>query len=281
MKKNVTLILFCFFVSPLLWSCQIQGIENTTSSERKIPVVTTHDVLTIHTKMIARDDVFVVTLDNNKKYISNSGKELLSGSDVIISDAEIEKSSLATALQNYKGTYVNAGKPQIPHGILSQKDEIEHITAIRDVFAEINPKRRGVYYDNAGNYIHLLEDTYSKLKERIQLYNQFSFIIVGQNLDYFLSDFELQKHNAGILFLEWKTKNQLLDEAKLIREKQKIGAIFADAKIPTDILSALRNETGWAIYILPELEEDTSGWWYIRYIEKMINIFVSAFDTYD
>lgn len=231
--------------------------------------------------MIARDDAFVVTLDENKKSISNAEKELIYWSDIIITDLSLEKSRMATILQNYKGTYLNAWKPEIPNWILSEKDEIEHITAIRDIFAETNPTKKGTYYDNAGNYIHLLEDTYSKLKERIQAYNQTPFIIIGQNLDNFLSDFWIKKYSVGTIFLEWKTKNEIVEEAVMLTKAQKVWIIFVDTEISKDIPWELKKNTWAEIYPLAQLEEDTSGWGYIRYIEKMINIFVSAFDTYD
>ena len=35
------------------------------------------------------------------------------------------------------------------------------------------------------------------------------------------------------------------------------------------------------IYRLPSVEEDTSAWWYLRYLEKVADQFVRAFDTYD
>lgn len=231
--------------------------------------------------MIARDDAFIVTLDDSKKYLSNADKELIHGSDIVISDLSLEKSKMATVLQNYKGTYLNTWKPEIGNWVLSEKDEIEHITAIRDIFAETNPAKKGVYYDNAGNYIHLLEDTYSKLRERIQAYNQAPFIIIGQNLDSFLSDFWIKQYSVGAISLEWKMRNEIVEDAVLITKAQKVWIIFVDAGLSKDIIGELEKKTWAKVYPLAQLEEDTSGWGYIRYIEKMINIFVSAFDTYD
>lgn len=35
------------------------------------------------------------------------------------------------------------------------------------------------------------------------------------------------------------------------------------------------------LYRLPQIEEDTSAWGYLRYLEKVADQFVRAFDTYD
>lgn len=231
--------------------------------------------------MIAKDDVFVVTFNDRKKNLSNADKELLYWSDIIISDTSLEKNKLISTLQGYKGTYLNAGKPEIVKGILSEKDEVAHIMAIRDAFSEINTNKRGIYYDNAGTYIHLLEDTYTKLQERIHAYNQSQFIILGQNLDNFITDFWLTKYDAGKIFIEWKSENEILSEIISAEKTKKIWIIFVDPDTSKSLLSDIKNKTRMQIYTLPRLEEDTSGWWYIRYVEKMINIFVSAFDTYD
>ncbi len=230
--------------------------------------------------MIAKDDAFIVTIDE-KKRLTNAEKEVILNSDIIISDVSLEKSEIATVLQNYKGTYLNSGKAEIVKGILSEKDEIDHILNIRDAFSEINPNKRGAYYDNAGTYIHLLDDTYTKLRERIQAYNQQSFIIVGQNLDNFLTDFGLQKHNSWTVSTEGKTNRAILDEIEAILQAKKVWIVFVDPDVSRDIITKLKEKTQIQVYTLITLEEDTSGWGYIRYIEKMINIFVSAFDTYD
>jgi len=43
--------------------------------------------------MIAKDDVFVVII-NEKKYLSNAERELILNSDIIISDTALEKSKI-------------------------------------------------------------------------------------------------------------------------------------------------------------------------------------------
>lgn len=35
------------------------------------------------------------------------------------------------------------------------------------------------------------------------------------------------------------------------------------------------------VYRLPQIQEDTSAWGYLRYVEKVADQFVRAFDTYD
>jgi hypothetical protein len=44
---------------------------------------------------------------------------------------------------------------------------------------------------------------------------------------------------------------------------------------------SLEQKYGVTIYRLPQIEEDLSGWWYLRYLEKVSDQFIHAFDTYD
>lgn len=47
------------------------------------------------------------------------------------------------------------------------------------------------------------------------------------------------------------------------------------------LVDMLKKKFGIRIYVLPKIEEDTSGWGYLRFIEKRINTFIQAFDTFD
>lgn len=57
-------------------------------------------------------------------------------------------------------------------------DVISEIEKIRNTLSELDPVNTGSYYDNAGVYIHLLQDTYSKLNLRLTEYNKVPFVLV-------------------------------------------------------------------------------------------------------
>lgn len=232
--------------------------------------------------MIAKDDVFVVII-NEKKYLSNAERELILNSDIIISDTALEKSKIWSVLQNYKGTYLNVwwNNEANSSSIASKTNEIDHITAIRDALSEINPNKKWTYYDNAGTYIQTLGDTYTKLYDRIRGYNHSNFIIVWKNIHDFLTDFGLEKYNMGTLETTEKTNQVIWEEVLSMLQIKNTWIIFTDSDSTRQILTPLLKKTHAQIYIFPQIEEDTSEWWYIRYIEKMMNVFVSAFDTYD
>lgn len=282
MKKNIFTLCFLSFLTIFVSSCQVQWTKILSTQHQKLPVVATNETLAIHAKMIAKDDVFVVII-NEKKYLSNAERELILNSDIIISDTALEKSKIWSVLQNYKGTYLNVwwNNEANSSSIASKTNEIDHITAIRDALSEINPNKKWTYYDNAGTYIQTLGDTYTKLYDRIRGYNHSNFIIVWKNIHDFLTDFGLEKYNMGTLETTEKTNQVIWEEVLSMLQIKNTWIIFTDSDSTRQILTPLLKKTHAQIYIFPQIEEDTSEWWYIRYIEKMMNVFVSAFDTYD
>lgn len=71
---------------------------------------------------------------------------------------------------------------------------ITDIQKIRNTLGELDPANIGFYYDNAGTYIHLLQDTYGKLKKRLDEYNKLPFVIIGSNTSDFVENVSLQKY---------------------------------------------------------------------------------------
>lgn len=105
--KN-TLTLFCLLVgtSFCLFSCQMPESSIIKKNDGKIPIVTTNEVIGIHTKMIAGEKAFVVSLRKNTAP-SSPEKELIYDAGIIMSDFPIAGSPLEKILQKYTGTYLN------------------------------------------------------------------------------------------------------------------------------------------------------------------------------
>ncbi len=73
----------------------------------KIPIVTTNEVIGIHTKMVAGEKAFVVSLDPNHLSPTTAEKELIYDAGIIMSDFPIAGGPLEKVLQKYTGTYLN------------------------------------------------------------------------------------------------------------------------------------------------------------------------------
>lgn len=144
----------------------------------------------------------------------------------------------------------------------------------------MDPENTWFYYDNAGTYIHLLNDTYSKLNKRLDEYNKLPFITIGADMSDFLKDFWLQKYEIQHLEKPSDT-NTLLEKITTTQKKHPVTIIFTDTPLSKETKEALKKKYNIITYTLARIEEDTSNWWYLRFIEKRINTFVEAYDTYD
>jgi ABC-type Zn uptake system ZnuABC Zn-binding protein ZnuA len=73
--------------------------------------------------------------------------------------------------------------------ILPLNTIITQIETIRNTLSEIDPQNKGIYFDNAGNYIYLLNNTQARLLDRINQYQSIPYMTVGVGLDYFIDIF--------------------------------------------------------------------------------------------
>jgi len=53
----------------------------------------------------------------------------------------------------------------------------------------VDPQNRGLYFDNAGAYIYLLNTTQARLSDRIKQYQPIPYLTVGTDLEYFIDIF--------------------------------------------------------------------------------------------
>lgn len=96
----------------------------------------------------------------------------------------------------------------------------------------------------------------------------------------FLKDFWLQKYEIQHLEKPSDT-NTLLEKITTTQKKHPVTIIFTDTPLSKETKEALKKKYNIITYTLARIEEDTSNWWYLRFIEKRINTFVEAYDTYD
>lgn len=270
---NILLILL------LILAYSFSGKNPQEKTQNEITIFTLEPLLAIHAKMITGDDKNIYIADGKK--LSKTELTQLNESSIILSSTLISESDIGKELQSYRGLYITIpskdpenAKTHSPALLTSQ------IELIRDTLSDVTPSLRGYYYDNAGNYIHLLNNTLTWFKTRIDKYTPTSFITIGDNLSNFLQLLGIEGYRAKNYqnpaeFLAEKTAWDLLKE-------KNINYIFVTGGVADADMKKIRNKYPDVIlYETPSLEADTSRYGYIRFAEKLMNDFVAAFDTYD
>ncbi len=162
----------------------------------------------------------------------------------------------------------------------TQDDFIKQINIIRDTLDEMNPANHGYYFDHAGNYIHLIEETYKALKQRMQQYNLLSFITLGDDYSNIIDDFGLEKYHARHFSVTETLNDEFYDNFEDSLKSKNIRIIFVGPRTPRDVVKKLKNYD-ISVYYFPIVTEDVGNWWYVNYLGKMADTFIQAFDTYD
>lgn len=108
---------------------------------------------------------------------------------VILGNTSISESPISKQLQNYRGLYVTIPKRPNPTLIPPSEEISRQIAVIRDALSDADPQHRGYYHDNAGNYMHLVEETNNKLLGRINEYHRASFMTIGSDFTPFIEEF--------------------------------------------------------------------------------------------
>lgn len=230
--------------------------------------------------MIIGSDSSVFISESNK--LSPSDIVQLQKSTAILWIDSLSQSKIWKDLQNYKWVYITvpyASDKESSAAALPLDTIIKEIETIRNTLSEVDPQNRGLYFDNAGAYIYLLNTTQARLSDRIKQYQPIPYLTVGTDLEYFIDIFWLKKYNIK----NYANLDRLSQDKKVweIIWDNQIKYIFISEKISDSALSALTKKYGIFAYRVPELSEDTSQRGYIRLLEKIMNDFISAFDTYD
>lgn len=270
---NILLILLVIAVY------SFSGGNQPKKRQNEITIFTLEPLLGIHAKMITGDDKNIY-IANDKK-LSKTELTQLNESNIILSSKLISESEIGKELQSYRWLYITIpNKDSVNTKTHSPALLTSQIELIRDTLSDVTPSLRGYYYDNAGNYIHLINNTLGGLKVRIDNYTPTSFITIGDNLSNFLQILGIEGYRAKNYpnpaeFLADKTAWDLLKE-------KNINYIFITGGATDSDMKKIRsNYPNVILYQTPSLEADTSRYGYIRFAEKLMNDFVAAFDTYD
>lgn len=269
---NILIILSLIFVYTFLTKNPPENTQN------EITIFTREPLLGIHAKMITASDENIYIAKSGK--LSKNDIDEFNTSSIILSSKPISESDMGRELQSYKWLYITIPSDTSKTKTHSAEALSAQIELVRDTLSDVNPSLRWFYYDNAGNYIHLINTTLASFKTRIEKLKPTNFVTIGDNLNNFLQ---------GIGIANYRVKNYenlssfLLDRdtPELIKEKS-VNYIFATNTPDEGEVKKIRKKyPDITVYLTPDLEDDTSRWGYIRFSEKMMNDFVAAFDTYD
>lgn len=247
------------------------------NAEKEITIFTLNTLAGIHAKMILWDNG-IVTLGTAEK-LSEKEKALMRDSDIVIDVVPIEQSPMNWELQGYRWLYVMI--PALPkEKIFHTPDTLsEQIDSIRDIFIDRDPRRQGYYYDNAGNYTHLLQTLNESTQTRFWKYHKVKFVTIGAGFESFTAFFWLSDYHFKNYINVWSfvSDKSIKDSLK----SQEIKHVFVSLPLSDMQVKDLEKRYHVTVYRLPHIEEDTSSWGYLRYVEKISDEFVRAFDTYD
>lgn len=266
---NLLLILWLIFAYTFSSKNTIEKVPN------EITIFTREPLLGIHAKMITGDDANIYIATN--KNLSREELNKLYESDIILSSTTMAQNTLWKELQTYKWLYVTIPTEETKTHSLAILES--QIGLIRDTLSDITPSLRWLYYDNAGNYIHLLTTTLTWFKTRIDKYKPLPFVTVGDDLINFLEILGIEKYRVK----HYPTLGELTSDKKIgeyLKEKN-VDYVFISGLADDAELKKLQKKYPLIIYRVPDLQADTSRWGYIRFSEKIMNDFVAAFDTYD
>jgi len=248
-------------------------------AEKKITIFTLDTLLGIHTKMITGDTSTVTISPLLWGAITSEQKASFGRADVTIWSYPITESPLSKELQGYKGLYITLPNYSAWQVLYDPTMIVRQIEIIRDALSDIDKKYHDNYYDNAGNYIYLLGQMKNRLSERLKEYHKSPFITIGGDFTEVVTLFELKKYHMR----HYKTVESFINDLTLpdFLKTQKIQHVFIALPLENNSIRTLEKKYRITLYPVPTLEADTSSWGYLRHMEKIINTFIQAFDTYD
>lgn len=263
----------------MLAGCQdVVHVETTNIPEKPqemISIFTLDPLLAIHTKMIIWDTrQVVIGLGKNAQI----DRENIQKSDLILSTTAKEQYLYSRDLVSFQWIYTHI-PVENPKNVLKTLPELkDQINRIIDALITADRDNRGTYYDNAWNYIYMLENLFERFSSRIKEYNYTPFITIGRSYSNFLELYDLGKYHIA----HYETLEGFLADKKWEDRKNAniIKTIFTPA-ITSTVRENIEKKYNVVVYPLAPLTEDTSAWWYLRYVEKIMNSFANAFDTYD
>jgi ABC-type Zn uptake system ZnuABC Zn-binding protein ZnuA len=280
MKKKALILANILIILSLIFVYNFWEEKPVEISQNEITIFTRDPLLGVHAKMITASDGDVFIAPSTK--LSKDEITKLNSSNVLLSSTSLSESDIASQLQNYTWLYVTIPPhdSNIQNRTLSPEALSSQIELVRDTLSDANPTQRWLYYDNAGNYIHLLNTTLNWFKTRIEKLKPTYFITIGDDLSNFLRILGIENYrvknyeNLSLFFSDKETQTLITENS--------VNSIFTSISINEADARKIRKEyPNITLYKIPELADDTSRWWYIRLVEKIMNNFVADFDTYD
>jgi ABC-type Zn uptake system ZnuABC Zn-binding protein ZnuA len=277
MPKKIVIFWTILGVILIITNYYFLSKKDVVLTEKKTTIFTLEPLLGIHTKMIAGEKSIVIVWSGTS--LNNSEKKSLTEVDIIIGSYPIAESPINKELQNYKGLYITL--PSFPTWDILYDPEIiqSQIEIIRDALSDIDKIHHDYYHDAAGNYHYLLREMRNWLWKRIGEYHFMNFITIGENFDTLIRLFALEKYQVK----NYKNIQTFLADSKAweIIKSQAVQHIFINENSWEKNLPTAMKKYDVNYYFLPQIQEDTSNWWYLRHMEKVVNVFIRAFDTYD
>lgn len=258
-------------------SCSFWGKNETEKEQKEITIFTLDILLGIHAKMIVGEYGKVIIAPEQK--LSQDELSALEKSTIILGTTPISESKIRDKLGNYRGHYVTIESYSDNQVIYPSVNISEQIELVRNTLSELDPDHRWYYYDNTGSYIHLLEEMEKRLVARINEHHHAPFITLWGDFSNFIHTFGLEEYQMK----HYPTIKNLMEDKNLkdfLRTKD-VKNIFIYGSVQDWEIRSIENKYKVTVYHLAQLQEDTSGWGYLRYVEKIMNDFVRAFDTYD
>lgn len=243
-------------------------------AQKEITIFTLDTLAEIHAKMILWNRWTVTALGSSKKLTEAQKK-----ADIIIDTTTLEKSVIHWEIQQYTWTYIAIPELSTIEILHETETLSKQINSIRDGIVEKDTWHPGYYYDSAGNYLHLIESLYETIQTRLSKYHKAKFVTLGGDFDNFIEKFWLVDYHTK----HYKTLSDFMKNGsfKELTKTEKINHIFVFFPMTDPEVRKIENLYHVTVYRLPQIEEDTSAWGYLRYVEKVADQFVRAFDTYD
>lgn len=277
MARKIVLIWTILGLFFIILNYHFLGQKQPVKEQNEITIFTLDTLANIHAKMILWENGTVIF--GSSKKLSEKEKNIIHDSDIIIDTLPLNESNLSPLLQSYRGTYLTI--PMLPRTEILQNNTsiVQQIELIRDAIVSKDRNHPGYYYDNAGGYIHLIENLYESIQNRLWKYHKSKFITLGGDFESFVEKFWLKEYH----FKRYDTIKDFTSEKwiKDMLKKENINHVFVFFPLADWEVRHLEKTYNVSVYRLPQIEEDTSGWWYLRYLEKVSDQFVRAFDTYD
>ncbi|TCO74958.1 metal ABC transporter solute-binding protein, Zn/Mn family [Marinisporobacter balticus] len=194
-------------------------------------------------------------------------------SNIIHKLADINRDIQLVALEEevgkvYKACEFSKGNRD-PHIWLSPKRVKVMIETIQNKLAQVDPKNKAIYEENAKNYIEKLDKLDKDIKSSIKDLPYKSFLVYHPSFGYFAEDYGLK-----MVSIEKEGKEANIEDIKTIiayAKKEKIKVVFYQAEIDSKQSNVIAEEIGGKTKAIAPLAPN-----YIENLENMAKTFADV-----